>query len=69
MNWDNVDDRRLILRGPNIVAAHLGLEQLRERVPIVVFDGTPQRPQVEEFFKGFFDVYGVPSVVPPELSV
>ena len=38
LNWDSVDDRRIILRGPEAVARHIGLADLREQLPVVVFD-------------------------------
>ena len=38
LNWDSVDDRRIILRGPEAVARHIGLAELRERLPVMVFD-------------------------------
>ena len=58
LNWENADDRRVILRGPAAVAARLGLEQLREIPPIVVFDELHKHARWKAFLKGFFDVYG-----------
>lgn len=58
LNWDNADDRRLILRGPAAVAAHLGLEQLRATPPILVIDELHKHAKWKAFLKGFFDVYG-----------
>jgi predicted AAA+ superfamily ATPase len=58
LNWDSVDDRRVVLRGPGNVADHLGLEQLRERAPVLVFDELHKYPKWKGFLKGFFDVYG-----------
>jgi hypothetical protein len=58
LNWDNADHRRIILRGPAAVADHLGLERLRERPPIVVFDELHKHAKWKAFLKGFFDVYG-----------
>jgi hypothetical protein len=57
LNWDNADHRRVILRGPAAVADHLGLDQLRERPPIVVFDELHKHARWKAFLKGFFDVY------------
>ena len=34
LNWDNVDDRRILLRGPKAVAEHFGLVELQERPPL-----------------------------------
>lgn len=58
LNWDSADDRRLMLRGPAAVAERLGLEQLRERNPIVVFDELHKYRKWKNYLKGFFDVFG-----------
>lgn len=58
LNWDSTDDRRVVLRGPNEVARHLGLEQLREQAPLIVFDELHKYSKWKRFLKGFFDVYG-----------
>ena len=58
LNWDNADDRRLILRGPAAVAERLGLERLRTPRPIGVFDELHKHVKWKSFLKGFFDVYG-----------
>lgn len=58
LNWDSTDDRRLVLRGPNEVARHLRLEQLREGTPLIVFDELHKYSKWKRFLKGFFDVYG-----------
>lgn len=57
LNWDSVDDRRIILRGPEAVARHIGLAELRERLPVVVFDELHKDRKWKNFLKGFFDVY------------
>lgn len=58
LNWDNADDRRLILRGPAAVTARIQLERLRKVRPIVVFDELHKDKKWKAFLKGFFDVYG-----------
>lgn len=58
LDWDSVDDRRVILRGPGSVAGHLGLERLRGHAPVVIFDELHKYPRGKGFLKGFFDVYG-----------
>ncbi len=58
LNWDNANDRRLILRGPAAVAERLGLERLRTPLPIGVFDELHKYVKWKSFLKGFFDVYG-----------
>jgi predicted AAA+ superfamily ATPase len=57
-NWDSTDHRRLIVSGSDEVARHSGLEVLRERPPIVVFDELHKFPRWRGFLKGFFDLYG-----------
>ncbi len=58
LNWDNADDRRLILRGPAAVTERIQLEKLRAALPIVVFDELHKDKKWKAFLKGFFDVYG-----------
>src|SRR5216683_4156727 len=58
LNWDNADDRRLILHGPAAVAERLGVERLANSLPIAVFDELHKHVKWKSFLKGFFDVYG-----------
>lgn len=58
LNFDDQDDRALILSGPKAVAQELGLEQLRERRPLVVFDELHKHGRWKAFLKGFFDGFG-----------
>jgi predicted AAA+ superfamily ATPase len=58
LNWDSIDDRRVVLRGQKEVAGHLGLDRLGDRPPLVVFDELHKYPKWKNFLKGFFDVYG-----------
>jgi len=57
LNWDNYDDRRLIVEGPSNIAVKLGLSQLRKKLPIVVFDEIHKYTKWKIFLKGFFDTY------------
>lgn len=59
LDWDNADDRKLLLRGPAAVAERLGVEQLRARArpPIAVLDELHKYARWKRFLKGFFDVY------------
>jgi hypothetical protein len=57
VNWDNTDDRALILGGPVRLAEHLGLDQLRERVPVALFDELHKYARWKQLLKGFFDSY------------
>lgn len=58
LNWDNADDRKVILRGPAAVAEAAGLATLRAKRPTVVFDELHKYGKWRNFLKGFFDVYG-----------
>src|SRR5882672_7602541 len=58
LNWDNADDRRLILRGPSAVAERFDLDRLRNALPVGVFDELHKHARWKSFLKGFFDVYG-----------
>jgi hypothetical protein len=57
-NWDNIDDRRTLLRGPGALAEALGLDQLRAQPPIAVLDELHKYAKWKTLFKGFFDTYG-----------
>jgi predicted AAA+ superfamily ATPase len=57
-NWDNTDDRRVILRGPTAVAERLELARLRVERPLAVFDELHKYAKWKSFLKGFFDVHG-----------
>jgi uncharacterized protein len=58
LNWDDQSHRRLILRGPDAVAAELGLDRLRGERVVVVFDELHKYARWKTFLKGFFDVHG-----------
>ena len=54
-NWDDVDDRELILAGPRSLIDRLGLDRLSGTVPVVLFDELHKFPRWKQFLKGFFD--------------
>jgi uncharacterized protein len=58
LNWDDGDDRRVILRGPAAVAERIHLERLQTPSPILVLDELHKNKKWKGFLKGFFDVYG-----------
>jgi len=58
LNWDNADDRRLLLRGPTALAAALRLDQLRAQPPVAVLDELHKYSKWKALLKGFFDTYG-----------
>lgn len=57
-NWDNDDDKLLILAGPKRVAEEAGLMQSVEELPTLTFDEIHRYPGWKQFLKGFFDTYG-----------
>lgn len=57
VNWDNIDDRELILAGPDKLAKHFGLNQLLQTIPVALFDELHKYPRWKQFLKGFFDTY------------
>ena len=57
VNWDNLDDRDLILAGPSRIVEKFGLNRLAEAAPVVLFDELHKLPRWKEFLKGFFDAY------------
>ena len=57
-NWDNADDRRLLLRGPAVLAEALQLDRLRAKPPVAVLDELHKYPKWKPLLKGFFDTRG-----------
>ena len=57
LNWDDVDDRELILAGPRSLIERLGLDRLTGAAPVVLFDELHKFPRWKQFLKGFFDTY------------
>ena len=58
LNWDNMDDRRRLLRGPAALAEVLQLDLLRAQPPIAVLDELHKYSKWKSLLKGFFDTYG-----------
>ncbi len=57
LNWDCSDDRRLILKVSAAVATEVGLDQLRQRPAVIVFDELYKHAKWKAFLKGFYDVH------------
>jgi hypothetical protein len=57
LDWDNADDRRVILAGPGAVAERLGLQRLTASPVAAVFDELHKHRGWKRFLKGFFDTY------------
>jgi predicted AAA+ superfamily ATPase len=58
LNFDDLGDRAVILRGAAAVAARAELERPRGRIPIVALDEIHKFQKWKAFLKGFFDSYG-----------
>jgi hypothetical protein len=57
VNWDNIDDRELILAGPANLVDRLSLNRLSSTIPVALFDELHKYPRWKQFLKGFFDTY------------
>lgn len=57
INWDNIDDRELILAGPAELVDRFGLDRLSETTATALFDELHKYPVWKQFLKGFFDTY------------
>lgn len=58
LNWDNMDERRLLLKGPAAIANAVGLDRLRARPPVAVIDELHKHSKWKGLLKGLFDTYG-----------
>jgi predicted AAA+ superfamily ATPase len=58
LNWDNADDRRILLSGPAKLAGHLDLDRLRAQPLVAVVDEIHKHSRWKSLLKGFFDTYG-----------
>lgn len=56
LDWDNVDARALILKGPAAVCS-VASGKLTATMPLVAFDEIHKYRQWKNFLKGFFDTY------------
>ncbi|MCY2925437.1 MAG: AAA family ATPase [Planctomycetota bacterium] len=57
LNWDNIDDRQVILQGPAATASRLGLDRLQQDRPVATFDELHKFARWKSFLKGFYDTY------------
>lgn len=57
LSWDHDDHRRLLLRGPDAVADHLGLDRLRAAPVVVVLDELHRFRGWKRLLKGLFDTH------------
>ena len=57
LNWDNGDDRQRILAGPAAIAEALGLDRLRDNLPVCTLDELHKFGRWKGLLKGLFDAY------------
>jgi predicted AAA+ superfamily ATPase len=57
LDWDNPAHRKLIVAGAEAVAAHIGLDRLHEKLPVIALDEIHKFSRSENWLKGFFDIY------------
>lgn len=57
INWDDNDDKRLILSGPHAVAEKAKLFNQRKSKALIIFDEIHKYNNWKNFLKGFFDKY------------
>jgi len=57
LNWDSKEHQRIILQGPDAVANHCAINEIQEKLPVIVFDELHKYPHWKNFIKGFFDLY------------
>lgn len=57
LNWDNTNQRKLLMRGPDVVATSLHLMTASKAKSLIVFDEIHKYRKWKLFLKGFFDLY------------
>lgn len=57
LNWDNVQDRLLMLQGQHFVKNTKLFTEASNQTPIIVFDEIHKMPDWKDYLKGFFDLY------------
>lgn len=57
LNWDVQEHRRILLAGPEAVAAACGFDTLAERADTIIFDEIHKYSKWKTLLKGFFDLY------------
>ena len=56
-NWDELNDRELILQGSNRLAEIASLKQIHEHKPLLIFDEIHKYNNWKTFLKGLYDGY------------
>jgi hypothetical protein len=55
LDWDDQEDRRLLLQGPRAVADELGVDRLTDQPTVVVMDEVHKYARWKTFLKGLYD--------------
>ena len=56
-NWDDLDDRELLLQGTKAIALTIGLDQVRANPPLIILDEIHKFGKWKQLVKGFYDKY------------
>ena len=56
-NWDNFEQRKVILEGPDSIATKSSLVQLMPHPPLLIFDEIHKFSHWKDFLKGLYDTY------------
>jgi predicted AAA+ superfamily ATPase len=57
LNWDSLNDKKIILGGYEAIIAPLNLDKLTSVKPIVIFDEIHKMADWKNYLKGFFDTF------------
>ncbi len=57
LNWDNLEHRELILKGPGEIAKALDFQKARKNPPLLLLDEIHKYSDWKILLKGFFDTY------------
>jgi hypothetical protein len=57
LDWDNIQHREILLKGPEGVADHCRLNELQQQIPVIAFNEIHKYSKWKIFLKGFFDTY------------
>ena len=57
LNWDNIDHREQVLRGPSAITEFIGMNKLSEETHSILFDELHKFPRWKTLLKGLFDTY------------
>ncbi len=57
LNWDNLDNRAILIEGPAAIARYAKLDLARKTPPLIIFDEIHKFKEWKTLLKGFFDTY------------